>query len=135
MRLLGGYGAELTTEVWTEVQEVAVPAGKVSPAFSVTTRSPISSPVAGSTMMSVRVFLFGCSIPIAVPTLPPRFPSLSTTVTPGMSAAALYSAARRSAGTTPVRRAAAMRDAAQYEPARVRSRILWSQPAYRAVSL
>jgi hypothetical protein len=49
---LVGYGAELTTEVWTDVQAVAVPAGKVLPAVSVTSRSPISSPVAGLIMMS-----------------------------------------------------------------------------------
>lgn len=107
-RCLDGYGAELTTEVWTEVQAVAVPAGKVLPGVSVISLSPISSPVAGSMMMSIRVSLFGLSIPIPVPTLPSRFACLSTTVTPGMSAAALYSAARRSAGTTPVLSAAAM---------------------------
>ncbi len=40
--------------------------------------------------------------------LPSRFACLSTTVTAQMDAAVLYSAVPRSAGTAPVRRAAAM---------------------------
>ena len=46
-------------------------------------------------------------IPMAMPVLPSTVACLSAIVAPGMSAAALYRAARRSAGTTPVRRPSA----------------------------
>lgn len=70
---------------------------------SSTSCSPITTPEVGSMMMSVLATPSGEGMPMAIPVLPSTFACLSPTVTPGVRAAALYRAARRSAGTTPLR--------------------------------